>query len=996
MNSSVGNKKYLMSINRLVRRAAQLRRFALIFVSCSSTKDQSNYVDELSRSFYEMGISGTTVDLWNRMPIKSLLETIQGHLSEHFSHGVPLEFAIQVVGLEISVLLDKNERFPAVLQSLNHDRELYRKTFPYPVIIWLPDYAYVKLANTAPDFWAVRDGSYVFSSDMDIDTSGSPDAPFSEARDLTIWQDKFYQIPLLERSLEWIQKSEERRIFPTIADLKIKLGETYYYIGRTEKALSFFQEALSLSREPLRDAEREGRALNGIGLAQNELGDLPEAISTFCSYLELSQQAKKRDMEAIGYNHLGLVYGQEENYESAIECYQSALKINREMGRRQEEGDVLGNLGLVYRKLKNYDEALISHNNALIISREMNDLQSEAKDLGNIGLVYHESQDYETAIEYYRQALRLHQESGDKRDELNQLINLGDAWRDLDSLTESYQNYFNAYTIAQDIGYGELTVLEKLVNLPSETIHMQEEISWIEKMIARSCELENWELQFQYMDYLIDIYRRRGAGEEKREYLLRLEGLTRYLLEESENLEKLIYYEKLIDIYDELGQQEKTEEYRWALERLKITYPVRVWLESPDLDVHTPNPVLYVNHTYLFHAQIGPPHPKNSKWLDEKILKFKKIQPPTLLEKREGVKVTIDTTAKRHNVPLHKSQLPSLGQDKPLPLTGTSIGYSESLLNSELYSDAENNIPNERDSIEIELSSAISVSLQFRNGYISHDTLRVTDTRDSSSLVFTITPKIPGDYRLSITVKTKGQKYQDKFDIDLTTIEDTSKSVPIRDIYLQFARSRPLQAGDPRYVDCFEERGMGSLIERMRIPLFDSPRPLFFSGHIGDGVTTILNQLRTQLEGEDNDFVVIGQASDLLDLSDVECDEVLLTMLVIVDQALRERYPKMMEANPFQQIWETLAHIEQLPVEYDKGELDSGLFWKLTATVKDSPDVRSLVRESFKQARSQTSLLEVVNQYLAQAQEMVRSYGHRQLVVILDGFDRLLATGSIR
>jgi AAA ATPase domain len=210
----------------------------------------------------------------------------------------------------------------------------------------------------------------------------------------------------------------------------------------------------------------------------------------------------------------------------------------------------------------------------------------------------------------------------------------------------------------------------------------------------------------------------------------------------------------------------------------------------------------------------------------------------------------------------------------------------------------------------------------------------------------------------------------------------------IRDVYLQFNPLRSLETDDPRYVDCMQERGLPALFQYLRLPLEDQPRPFLFSGHIGDGKTTILKQLQGQLEREEHDLVAFGQADDRLDMSDVEYDDVLLAILSIVDQSLRQRFQADMEANPLQRFWQEISRMANLPVQLDKAELSLGPFGKLTTIIRDSPDARLQVRQRLREARGAT-FLGVVNDYLRQAQDIVRQHGHRQLVVILDNLDRL-------
>ncbi len=92
----------------------------------------------------------------------------------------------------------------------------------------------------------------------------------------------------------------------------------------------------------------------------------------------------------------------------------------------------------------------------------------------------------------------------------------------------------------------------------------------------------------------------------------------------------------------------------------------------------------------------------------------------------------------------------------------------------------------------------------------------------------------------------------------------------IQDVFNQFDPLEPLAADDRRYVDCIEERGMPNLFTQLLLPLAgERPKSLLFSGHLGDGKTTIFKQLQKQLEGQDY-FVAFGDADDRIDLSDVE------------------------------------------------------------------------------------------------------------------------------
>jgi hypothetical protein len=220
----------------------------------------------------------------------------------------------------------------------------------------------------------------------------------------------------------------------------------------------------------------------------------------------------------------------------------------------------------------------------------------------------------------------------------------------------------------------------------------------------------------------------------------------------------------------------------------------------------------------------------------------------------------------------------------------------------------------------------------------------------------------------------------------------------LESVFKQFSPDEPLDAADERYVDCLRERGMEHLFEQLKLPLAsERPRTLFFSGVLGDGKTTILKRLQVDLEKE-GDFVAFGEADHLFDLADVQYENILLAVMTVVDQTLRDWYQSEVKEGSFRQLWDELNRIAQLPIELSGDDAPStGPFGKLSAKLKDSPDIRLQVRQRLRQAQSPT-FLQVVNEYLERARAVIGQRGHRRLVVVLDNLDRqseLPGSGSV-
>ena len=133
----------------------------------------------------------------------------------------------------------------------------------------------------------------------------------------------------------------------------------------------------------------------------------------------------------------------------------------------------------------------------------------------------------------------------------------------------------------------------------------------------------------------------------------------------------------------------------------------------------------------------------------------------------------------------------------------------------------------------------------------------------------------------------------------------------IGDVYRQFNPLKPPEANHPCYGgDCRQERGppapsssCGCSVRwtRPSVPL----QPVIREYGKTNSPQAIAGAI--SLTHDERDIVAFGEADERLDLSDVEYDDVLLALLAVVDQTLRERSGADMEAHPFQRVWEDHA-----------------------------------------------------------------------------------------
>jgi tetratricopeptide (TPR) repeat protein len=776
--------KNLENITRIIKRANITKNFALVFAECDSLEKQEKYVGGLCQRCRQEGIVLTEVKLLDSPPIIRLFEVIKEHLEKEFGNALPEKLGIQVTGLELSILLDEDEQAPAVLQILNMNRERYYNDLPFPFVFWMPKYACIKVANVAQDFWAYRVGTPTFCHD-EITGPSLPEN-MEEGKDITVWQDKAAQIPVLERLINTHPLTE------VLVNLLIKSGEAYAYIGYTEKARQKYEQAIEENKKNNGDPEWAAEAYNKLGIIYSDMGEgkeyLVKAVKSLKDYLEIVGPTGRTDRLTRGYNHLGLVYDRHKRYDQAIESYERALQISRNYGYRKEEGDILGNIGLMYRKQEKFDDALKMHQQALTISRELDDIQSEALDLSNIGLIYYEQNAYKDAIDYFNNALFLNVKTGNKLEEMKQLILLGDTWKAMGDFSKALETYLSAKSIAEEININIFAVFDKLTALfsPDAFDDTGQGILLLKEAIEKSQYPKKTNKELHYWRKLCDLYRIRNEFIEKNNCLMHMAGiLDKRSRQSKDRYEKIGYYEELMKIYIELDKKKEARTCRQILEDLYYL-KIIAWFTS-EVDIKDRRPILRVGKTYNLYLQIVQTLPKHPLIYQKKIPPFKKEQKisnfsePLPLEGRrisEEKVSPVEATNKSDKILKEK--------DKNTTLKGRmGTGLNEKSNQPAIYNNKQDYyIPIEQERKEkIYKISAPSpppymsdpfttvVSFHLKSPGIGFDrtTLDVllSENNISDFGCVTITPKSIGNHRISVRVRAKTAGYKNDIVIPL-------------------------------------------------------------------------------------------------------------------------------------------------------------------------------------------------------------------------------------
>lgn len=217
-------------------------------------------------------------------------------------------------------------------------------------------------------------------------------------------------------------------------------------------------------------------------------------------------------------------------------------------------------------------------------------------------------------------------------------------------------------------------------------------------------------------------------------------------------------------------------------------------------------------------------------------------------------------------------------------------------------------------------------------------------------------------------------------------------ALDLRKFYQACNPSKTLDLGkaeDRRYYIDFSSVRGGEIIEELgrTITLFspDEPTCQLFTGHIGCGKSTELLRLKDQLQGQ-GFHVVYFESSQDLDLADVDISDILLAIARQVSTSLESINIKL-KPGYFANLFSEVKDFLQTPIDLTLGaELSLGI-GKLTAQTKDSPKLRSQLRQYLEPRTN--GILEAINELLERATQELKRRGKNGLVVIVDNLDRV-------
>jgi hypothetical protein len=223
------------------------------------------------------------------------------------------------------------------------------------------------------------------------------------------------------------------------------------------------------------------------------------------------------------------------------------------------------------------------------------------------------------------------------------------------------------------------------------------------------------------------------------------------------------------------------------------------------------------------------------------------------------------------------------------------------------------------------------------------------------------------------------------------------------EVYRACDPDKPLAATDGRYVDLSQVRGTKVIAKTIARSISRCDGAQFhqqlLTGHRGSGKSTELLRLKAELESQ-NFFVVYIDVEELLDLVDLDYLDVLLSIAKETENVLRkdgimlnDTLLKDLGAWFSERIVEDIKSHElagALKTEADTGitiPFFAKLMASITAEIKSASSRRTTTRQKLE--RELAVFIEKLNVLIDDARTKVRTRGHKDLVLIVDGLEKM-------
>ncbi len=280
--------------------------------------------------------------------------------------------------------------------------------------------------------------------------------------------DTYYRLGDGENALkyyfEYALHSEKRGDKKNLAAAYAGIGWIYHLQGEYSKALDFYEQALTLSRED-KNKLSEADVLGKLAVWHIDKKDYDKALELLTKSSEINRERlniyKHKYNLACDYFNLGLLFTDKNDFATAKEFYAKSFNLFNKLKLKHELSDYYFNVGEIYKFQKEYQKAMDYYNKGLEIDLVQGNKPSIASDYNMLGELYAEMDNFSEAENFFNRSCLLSKEINARPELALSFYNLGILYKGAGKRVRAREYLRQAQEIYSEIDFSAYQEIKK-------------------------------------------------------------------------------------------------------------------------------------------------------------------------------------------------------------------------------------------------------------------------------------------------------------------------------------------------------------------------------------------------------------------------------------------------------------------------------------------------------------------------------------------------------
>ncbi|MBD2236342.1 PD40 domain-containing protein [Aulosira sp. FACHB-113] len=368
---------------------ASVGQFKLILARCNYLQQRDRLIARLQE------ISAVKISVLTLKPSQRTLYTA---IREEFGGNVQ---ALMIVGL------DKLHDLPQMLIAANQVREEFRKSFSFPILLWINDEIYKQLMQLAPDLesWATTKNFDITIDEITKFIENTAAQLFDDILDINL-----EIITEIQSAYQTLQHQGQDLAPELKANCAFLLGLVAYINKNLDSAISYYNQSLDYWQTN-NNFERQGKILTQITICYYEkyretARNLPPSTKQEQAEQSFSATATNHEAGDIAFDSVAVPAGaQVVNRETIKNYLQQSIAAFEAAQRHDLIANSLDKFGIVLRCLQDWQQLKTLAAQALIIHEADNNSIKISQDNGFLAEIALAENDWQLAKELAQKAL---------------------------------------------------------------------------------------------------------------------------------------------------------------------------------------------------------------------------------------------------------------------------------------------------------------------------------------------------------------------------------------------------------------------------------------------------------------------------------------------------------------------------------------------------------------------------------------------------------------